>query len=527
MVAVGVLVLLRIAQYLSIATLVYDDELTEMARLAIDLSNGDFIFDSPLFFAQKYTFQPFSQGTLLLQLVTAAFAVVLGPTGWALQSAVLLFETIAFAGLLVVGARVGGRRGLGLAALLWLVATPASLIAIQLMPYGIHSEFLFIPLAGIAFAAHRPPNTWGIQLWVAASLWMALGVVLFRSNLFPTLAFTAAVILVHRGRSAALALASLIGAGLFGGLILQWLSVGGWGAMPQHVSPGNWTPLEAIGRLPDLLGSVFPAPRVWAPLDLAWRLLLLLGMPLALFRGLRRRTDHSLILIFASLWTAMSLAAVLLLGQLQLRYLCPPFYALLLCWLMLALEHGVSARARKATRVVLVLLALGGASDGVQLIHPSVWSQTLSFETVRIGQELKVRYVELDELPYLQRILDEGRGSPWIGGRGDLLGRCSNLPLSDSRVKKIRHPAKLDCVMAESEDPVIVLREARNWTDEDAPLELRLTDMGRGAWIRSGRDLLAMEQRLAGVTQTERDLLLAGARDEARRWGQLAAPAGD
>jgi hypothetical protein len=524
---VGLLVLLRIAQYLSIATLVYDDELTEMARLALDLSTGDFVLDSPLFFAQKYTFQPFSQGTLLLQIVTAGFALVLGPTSWALQSAVLLFETIAFAGLLALGARIGGRRGLGLAALLWLVATPASVIAIQLMPYGIHSEFLFIPLAGIAFAAHRPPNTWKIQHWVAASLWMALGIVLFRSNLFPALAFTAAVVLVHRGRSAALALAALIGAGLFGGLCLQWLSVGGWGAMPQHVSPGNWTPLEAIGRLPAMLGSVFPAPRLGAPLDLAWRVLLLLGMPLALFRGLRRPTNRSLILIFASLWTAMSLAAVALLGELQLRYLCPPFYALLLCWLMLALDHGVSARVRKATSAALVLLALGGASDGVQLIHPSVWAQTLSFEAVRIGQELKVRYVELDELPYLQKILDEGRGSPWIGGRGDLLGRCSNLPLSDSRVTKIRHPAKLDCLLSESEDPLIVLREARNWTNDDVPLEVRLTDMGRGAWIRSGRDLLAMEQRLSGVDQTERDLLLAGARDEARRWGELPPTSGD
>jgi hypothetical protein len=297
--------------------------------------------------------------------------------------------------------------------------------------------------------------------------------------------------------------------------------------MPQHVSPSNWTPLEAIGRLPAMLGSVFPAPRLGVPLGVAWRLVLLLGMPLALFRGLRRRNDRSLVLIFASLWTAMSLAAVALLGELQLRYLCPPFYALLLCWLMLALDHGVSARARKATSAALVLLALGGASDGVQLIHPSVWAQTLSFEPVRIGQELEVRYIELDELPYLQRILDEGRGSPWIGGRGDLLGRCSNLPLSDSRVTKIRHPAKLDCVFAEAEDTLIVLREARNWTDDDAPLEVRFTDMGRGAWIRSGRDLLAMEQRLTEVSQTERDLLLAGARDEARRWGQLAAPAGD
>jgi len=526
-IAVGLLVLLRIAQYLSIATLVYDDELTEMARLALDLSTGDFVFESPVFFAQKYTFQPFSQGTLLLQIVTAAFALVLGPTGWALQSAALLFETISFAGLLVLGGRIGGRRGIGLATLLWLVATPASVIAIQLMPYGIHSEFLFVPLAGIAFAAHRPPNLWTTQHWVAASLWMALGIVVFRSNLFPALAFTAAVVLVHRGRSAALALAALIGAGLVGGLCLQWLSVGGWGAMPQHVSPGNWTPLEAIGRLPALLGVVFPAPRLWAPLDLAWRLLLLLGMPLALFRGLRHRTDRSLVLIFASLWTAMSLAAVALLGELQLRYLCPPFYALLLCWLMLALDLDVSARARKATNVALVLLALGGASDGVQLVHPSVWAQTLSFEAVRIGQELQVRYVELDELPYLQRILDEGRGSPWIGGRGDLLGRCSNLPLSDSRVTKIRHPAKLDCVFSESENTLLVLREARDWTGDDIPLKVRLTDMGRGAWIRNGRDLLAMEQKLAGVEQTERDLLLVGARDEARRWGQLPATSGD
>lgn len=525
--AVGLLVLLRIAQYLSIATLIYDDELTEMARLALDLSTGDFVFDSPLFFAQKYTFQPFSQGTLLLQIVTAGFALAMGPTGWALQSSVLLFEAFAFAGFLALGGHFGGRRGCGLAALLWLIATPASVIAIQLMPYGIHTEFLFLPLAGIAFAASHPPDTWRARRWIAASLWMAFAVVVFRSNLFPVLAFTAAVILVHRGRSAVLALAALLGAGLTAGLCLQWLSVGGWGAMPQHVSPGNWTPLEAIGRLPALLGSVFPAPRLWGPLDVGWRLLLLLGMPVALFKGLRRPGSASLILIFASLWTALSLAAVALLGELQLRYLCPPYYGLLLCWLMLALEHGGSSRARKATSAALVLLALGGASDGVQLIHPSVWSQTLSFDAVRVGQELEVRYVELDELPYLQRILDEGRGSPWIGGRGDLLGRCSNLPLSDSRVTTIRHPAKLDCLLSESEEPLIVLREARNWTADDVPLEVRLADMGRGAWIRNGRDLLAMEEGLSEVRQTERELLLAGARDEARGWGQLPPTSGD
>jgi hypothetical protein len=131
-----------------------------------------------------------------------------------------------------------------------------------------------------------------------------------------------------------------------------------------------------------------------------------------------------------------------------------------------------------------------------------------------------VRYVELDELPYWQRILEEGRGSQWIGGLGDLLGRCSNLPLTDPRVHIIRHPAKLDCRFAESENTAVVLRALQDWTGDDITIEERLLDMGRGAWIRNGRDLKAMEKALAEVDPVQRKLLMEGARDEARRWAQ-------
>ena len=521
LISLALLAGLRIAQYLSIVTFVYDDELTEMAQLALDLRAGDFHFDGLRFFLQEYTFQPFSQGTILLQLLTAFFSLFTDRVGWALQGSVLLLEGAAFTCFLLLGAKLGDLRGLMLAALLWLVATPASVVAVQLMPYGIHTEFLFVPLAGISFAVLRAPSTWGIKTWIFASIWMALGIVIFRSNLFPALAFTATVVFLHRDRTALFALGGLLLAGGLAAASLQWVSVGGWSSMPQHASPSNWTPLDAISRLPALFSEVVPGPRLSQALSLPWRLMLLLGAPIALIVGIRSRSPSSLVLVFAALWALIGLAAVVLLGELQMRYTCPPFYALLVCWLTLATQAAPHSAARKFIGLIVVCLTLGGIADGVRIHHPSIWKQTLSFESVRVGQELQVRYVELDELPYWQKILDENRGSEWIGGLGDLLGRCSNLPLTDTRVTGIRDPRTLNCQFEESESTAIILRDLEEWNGSEMSIPERLIDMGRGGWIRNGRDLNAMESALGDIPEHQRNLLMTGARDEARRWGQL------
>ena len=54
-----------------------------------------------------------------------------------------------------------------------------------------------------------------------------------------------------------------------------------------------------------------------------------------------------------------------------------------------------------------------------------------------------------------------------------------------------------------------------------------LMDVGRGAWIRSNRKLAAVEAAIEGTSPGLAAAVMAGARDEARRWQQGPRAGGD
>ena len=125
---------------------------------------------------------------------------------------------------------------------------------------------------------------------------------------------------------------------------------------------------------------------------------------------------------------------------------------------------------------------------------------------------LQVDTLDVDEQPYYRRIIDEGRGSRWVGlPSHESSNLCTRWPGVD-------HPTAGDDLCAgwdEGELVRLVVEVARQVPPSELPGALE--DVGRGAWIRSNRSVDAVERAVRGAPPEFTDLVLDGARDEEAR----------
>ncbi|MCO4769328.1 MAG: hypothetical protein KDA24_04805, partial [Deltaproteobacteria bacterium] len=345
-------------------------------------------------------------------------------------------------------------------------------------------------------------------------------------NALPALALIA--VLAARGGRASLGSAAAV-AGVTGGVaaLLFWplgLSPLGWdpGGLGSFPADGpRWE--RAIDTLHFAWVRGLDGVRLGDDLGRTHRVLLLLGVLGAALSwmparessppspGADARVARRDIARFASLWAVLALAAPVLTGNGTPRYFIPAFAA---CTLSLASHlsssrHGLQAVAGGA----LLALAVLGGREVTPLIDPGVWSREMPRHDLWFVLELDT--LDADELPYYRRILTEGRGSPWVGRSSHhASNRCGRWPGTGPG----HAPPDIDHCQGwgPGELATVVADVQRRTTEADR--RRALMDLGRGAWIRSNRALAEVARAIEGTDPTLAEPVLAGARDEARRW---------
>ncbi len=521
--AVLVLVL-RYLQVRSSAHILYAGEFAGIARLFQWLNEGTFTWSGLPQFVHATTYQWFAQGTSFLQVVALLLEPIFGRTLWGHWGAAAVLEA---AGVLLFAATVTriSSPALGLLAGLAVALPPNGVLSWNLMPYGNHNEFLWVPL-GIAFwLAGRAPEDRRRREYVLPVLLLAAGIVLYRANVFPAVAAVAVLAWPASGRS--------LGRGVSFGLAVGLLASGAF--VYLGLTPMGTMHEGGLASFPDPSTSLSSAAH---GLHTAWikelpvftqlfegrahRLLLVLGVLGAGLAGVSRTSPsdpRKRVALFAALWGAMALGVPALTDHAIGRYFVPGWYAATLALAtLLAATSSVLRRGAVALFVAFVLL--GGAA-AAPWIDRATWSQTERLRAIPLWTELEVNCLDLDELPFYNRILEEGRATSWVGfsshhyswlcpahpgaGMGDrpapTADGCSGWP--EGGLARV-----LDGIQSHLE------RDVRG-------RDRALQDIGRGAWIRSNRRLQAVELALQGAPPELAGPVLAGARDEASRWAGL------
>jgi hypothetical protein len=488
-----VLVAVRVALLLSILPELHQEEFTRLGRLALDLEDGTAVLWGPAAFRQAYQYGFHAEGTMATAIVTALLSLPLGANGWALYGSTIFFEVVLalFAGVLLLKTT---DWWLALIALLPLLHPPMLVATQQLSPSGNHTEFLWIPMAIALFLAVRDTQERPWWHWLAPAALLAAGVVLYRLNIACATGLLLAVLARGTRRTALLGVAAL----LLGVLAARQIGgqAGGFGYMLDGLSFERLAP----GPLADWAWTYVPVTETrWGrPFRVCLAVLLGVGL-VSLIRPGRFRVPAG----FALGWAGGVLGALILLDQPVYRYHVALLYAVLLCgWIGLASLPGWW---RAAPAVALALLGLFGVSEQMTHQRPGAWSEHAAIDSLALGQRLGVYRIKVDQLPYYQRMLDEGRWNMAVG--------VMPYPLEQDEEQVHEFPAGTVA------DAVSHLRQI--FEREGPPVDLQFEHAGRGAWISGGRDLERVRAFwiAGGVTEPELSWLWAGAVAEAALWG--------
>ncbi len=529
-----VLVALRWAQLRSVEALLYHGEFTGLGRRIVDLYLGGEPRDWRDFraFWDRYQYQTYAQGTVYTQVVGAWFARWLGPTTKALHATSVLGEAAT-----VFVASAAAFRALRLR---WavpvvgaLVLVPILVVGWHLAPYGNHSEFQVFPVLLAAFLVTTSSAARGDVLrWALPVAAIAGGLVLYRGNAPPVIAFAVTVVWGASPRRLARAVpAVLVGLGAAYWILAYGIGAGLTGIGPESFGAEGVPSIVQEGAAQHGLGEAvrttfresLPAAPRWIADGIPARGVLLLGWLIAAMSWLPAKdepTPGRLLARYASLWAFGAVAAVVLGRQTFPRYLIGAYYALLLCWtgvLVGAAHSGLRALAAGA----LCLLAVGGALEQRWWVVPDVWEATDDLDGIPLWFELEVNYIDLDELPYYHRILEEGRGGKWIGWsshhvpigclvQGALVAQPDYLPRPSLDACHGFDPDTARFIATEAE------RELERSPGEDFDAAMR--DVGVGMWIRSDRDLSLLAGSVRDVPPRLRTPIMAGATAESLRW---------
>jgi hypothetical protein len=317
---IGGLLGLRALQLLSLAPDLYDGEFLQFGRLATEQAAHRIPADFSFADLRGYGYMPYAQGTLLIVLAASALAQLVGANVWALHGVAIALEALTAGLALALFLRVGGLRRAGPATLLWLLP-PSFAVVWQLMPFGTHSDFLWVGVGAALLLARagapQPPR----GLWPGLALLLALGVVAYRANIVVLLAVAVAGLLGGDRRSAWRA---LLACALAAGLALVIIDLAAAQTPEEslhtllfvHFGYDTSSLAEQIVRLPRRFPSAPAGART------GWPHLILLGASavVAGVQGLRRGQRHRLALLFASAWMLGSTAGALLGGARYSQY---------------------------------------------------------------------------------------------------------------------------------------------------------------------------------------------------------------
>jgi len=502
--SVLVLVILRLIEARTIGHLLYSPELMALGSLAWDLDRGALTHDGTLTgFIATYQYNHFDQGTLLVQGLFAGASRVFGTTGFVFHSVGIGLEALTVGGCAWLGVRLAGARGL--LGMLVLLVPPAFVVAWQLMPYGNHTDFLFVPVlaALLWLRAGQTGRVPPVPLFVL----LVVGVLLYRTNAAVGVASLVGVLALTRtGRP------GVFFAVVSAGLISLVCILGLHAAWPEGQGDLALLPNVGLGRRGAVEWAFFGAPRnVWG--GWPWRAALVVWAGLGVWAGVRDAARRPLVLYLGAL-AAVGLAVPLLFAPPHPEYLLTGLYALLVLGVVgLPPAEGAGGVAGRLSIAAAFVMATAGLVDARWLADPSTWSATKGFDGVAAHFELGLEDLDADEIPYWMAMLAAGRGSPATGlatathvepGCPLQPGRLDHGPLFAADAD--RCPGWSAGALAER------WRElgAQGWT----PTAQQARDFGAGVWIVCGRSLECVS---AAVGEDLPETVLRGAAAEARR----------
>lgn len=507
----GLLVVLRLAEARLLAPLLYSQELMGLGRLGWELANGQSTqTDSLRHFVQAYQYGHFAQGTLLIQLLVALMAPLLSAAGWLFHLAGLPLELLCLGALLLGFGRRARGYDLALAAAPW-VLPPAFVLAWQLMPFGNHTEFLWlIPVLAWTLSGGQPAG----RRWLVAGAACALAFFLYRGSLLPIAAFVIAAATSRQWRPA---LAAGLGVTLAAGaLLLCWQL---W--VPGHPDESLFTLLlprleggrEATAALA-AAGSFFSAPR--ASWGAAWPLALTAGALLGAARWSRGAPGHRSVAGFAILLVVGGLVVPLALAPAHPEYLLPGVGGALLL-LSLAALPGPRPELARYGRLACVVAALSGAADVVSLASRDLWEAGEGYAPLRLSHELALRSARPADLRTWKQLLELDGANRWVGvASGGEPSRCpeQSLRLNPGPLDELHRPDCRPWGEGEFASWLAHWQASRGL----APAE-GLRGAGMGLWIACGRDTVCVGRAVLGATAREQNLLMRGALSAAVQLG--------
>lgn len=499
------LLVLRLVELRTLAHLLYAQELMGLGSLAWDLDHGGLTHDGTLAgFIATYQYNHFDQGTLVVQALFLGLSRLFGTTGFVFHCVGIGLEAVTVGCVAWLGSRLAGPRSLwAMGALLF---PPAFVVAWQLLPYGNHTDFLFIPaLLGVLWL--RAGQSGAVRLPVLFVL-LVVGVVLYRMNAAAGVASVVAALALGGGarlRSGA----TVVAAGLVA-LACVFALHAVW---PEGQGDGGLLPSVGFGRRGSVQWAFFGAPRnLWG--GWPWRLALAVWAAGGLWVGARDPSLRPLVTYLATL-AAGALAAPLLLAPPHPEYLLTGLYALLLLGMvgLATSEEAVGGFGRRVAIASAAVMLLAGLADARWLADATTWETTRGFDGIAAHFELGIEDPDADEISSWAAMLASGRGSQATGVATSTHIEAA-CPLQPGRLD----PGPL---RAADEDRCPGWSEGalgRRWMDLRAqgwtPTAQQARDFGAGAWVVCGRSLECVEKAMGGV---DRSAVLRGAAGEARR----------
>jgi len=522
---VGLLVL-RACQLLGVGPLLFDWEFVQFGSLALEVEAGTRQLSELWRRPEAWTYMEHAQGTILPIGGTALLVPWFGANIWTLHATSVLPEALTLGLLLVLlWRRSGSVRVILLAAFAW-ACVPRGAAVWQMLPFGNHTEFLWVPLAVALLLDLRPRSSAGSGLVAGLIvLLLGLGFVAYRGTLASGGALILALTLTHGAdgfrRAAAIGVAAsclalwvlhtLTDPQQWEGLrTLRELLVGA-----PVMDPSSWG--DRIGRLPQRLPSA-PAAVVspWPYLGLVTCVGLITAVqlvrsaaPQPIARGIAAPAGTSgrpASLLFLVLWLLASLTMTLAADARYDQYFLQPFYGLLVCALVAPTLVEPGSLLRRLALLGVLSLGLLGVPDNAELLRPSAWEANRSYRGLALWGQFQMTSMDEDDIPYWDRLAGRadlrhfvGQGFPPNDRCGSNLRVGGKLPIPD--------PGTNRC-SCWAEGTLATFVKQRLSEDPQVPLE----QLGMGAWIGCNRDEASLSAALEGLGPTLKGRIWAGAR---------------
>ena len=515
---------LRSGQLLGVAPLLFDWEFIQFGSLALEVESGTRRLSEIWQRPEAWTYMEHAQGTMLPIAGTALLVPLFGANVWGLHATSVLPEALALVLLLTLVWRRSDSVLLVLSAAFAWSFVPRSAAVWQMLPFGNHTEFLWIPLA-VALLLDLRIRSWlgssGVAL--ALALLLGLGFVAYRGTLATAAALVLVLVATQGLAGLRRAIAVVFAAGCLALLALYSLT-----------EPEQWRGLQTLRDL--LLGAPVMDPDPWperlrrlperlpsAPAILGgpWLYLGLVGTATAaaLFqwssgraapppdRGIAAAEEsgtRSPAILLLLLWAAISLGMTLVADARYDQYFLQPFYALLSVVLLLPTMAVPRSLLRRCSLGCVLLIGLLGLPDGAELLRPSAWQVNQDYQGLKLWGQFQMTSLDEDDIPYWDKLA----GSPdlvhYVGQGFPPTERCvGNLRAGGKHPIPAAGTSRCSC-WGEGELTSHLAQRLR-----EAP-KVPLEQLGMGAWIGCNRDKEALESAMKGLAPPLKARMLNG-----------------